>query len=84
MPQALMYSVRCYIAKKRKISVGDKMAGRHVGTRGYLANTARRGYAFMEDGTPLEVVLNPLCSFTYEYRTGAGSSRGLQQKKDGL
>ena len=52
--------VRVYIAKKRKISVGDKMAGRH-GNKGVVSRILpEEDMPFMEDGTPLQVVLNPL------------------------
>jgi len=52
--------VRVYIAQKRKISVGDKMAGRH-GNKGVISRVLpREDMPFMEDGTPLQIVLNPL------------------------
>lgn len=52
--------VRCYIAQKRKISVGDKMAGRH-GNKGVISRILpQEDMPFLEDGTPLDVVLNPL------------------------
>jgi len=52
--------VRVYIAQKRKISVGDKMAGRH-GNKGVVSRIMREeDMPFMPDGTPLEIVLNPL------------------------
>ncbi len=52
--------VRVYIAQKRKISVGDKMAGRH-GNKGVVSRILpEEDMPFMEDGTPLEIVLNPL------------------------
>ncbi len=52
--------VRVYIAKKRKISVGDKMAGRH-GNKGVISRVLpAEDMPFLEDGTPLEIVLNPL------------------------
>ena len=52
--------VRCYIAQKRKISVGDKMAGRH-GNKGVVSRILpQEDMPFMEDGTPLDIVLNPL------------------------
>ncbi|WP_101773648.1 DNA-directed RNA polymerase subunit beta [Peptostreptococcus faecalis] len=51
--------VRCYIAKKRKIKVGDKMAGRH-GNKGVISRVlAEEDMPFMEDGTPIDIVLNP-------------------------
>lgn len=52
--------VRCYIAQKRKISVGDKMAGRH-GNKGVVSRILpREDMPFLPDGTPLDIVLNPL------------------------
>ena len=52
--------VRCYIAQKRKISVGDKMAGRH-GNKGVVSRIlSQEDMPFLEDGTPLDIVLNPL------------------------
>ena len=52
--------VRCYIAQKRKLSVGDKMAGRH-GTKGVVSRILpQEDMPFLEDGTPLDIVLNPL------------------------
>ncbi len=52
--------VRCYIAQKRKISVGDKMAGRH-GNKGVVSRVLpKEDMPFLEDGTPLQIVLNPL------------------------
>ena len=51
--------VRCYIAKKRKIKVGDKMAGRH-GNKGVISRVLpEEDMPFMEDGTPMDIVLNP-------------------------
>ena len=52
--------VRCYIAQKRKISVGDKMAGRH-GNKGVVSRILpKEDMPYMPDGTPLDIVLNPL------------------------
>ena len=52
--------VRCYIAQKRKISVGDKMAGRH-GNKGVVSRVLpTEDMPFLPDGTPLDIVLNPL------------------------
>ena len=52
--------VRCYIAQKRKISVGDKMAGRH-GNKGVVSRILpEEDMPFLPDGTPLDIVLNPL------------------------
>ncbi|MCR4779553.1 MAG: DNA-directed RNA polymerase subunit beta [Ruminiclostridium sp.] len=53
-------AVRCYIAQKRKISVGDKMAGRH-GNKGVVSRILHQeDMPFLPDGTPLDIVLNPL------------------------
>ena len=53
-------SVRVYIAQKRKISVGDKMAGRH-GNKGVVSRIMPvEDMPFLPDGTPLDIVLNPL------------------------
>ncbi|NLT58335.1 MAG: DNA-directed RNA polymerase subunit beta [Clostridiales bacterium] len=52
--------VRCYVAQKRKISVGDKMAGRH-GNKGVVSRVLpQEDMPFLPDGTPLDIVLNPL------------------------
>ena len=52
--------VRCYIAQKRKISVGDKMAGRH-GNKGVVSRILKQeDMPYLPDGTPLDIVLNPL------------------------
>ncbi len=60
LPPGVNMLVRCYIAKKRKINVGDKMAGRH-GNKGVISRILpEEDMPFTEDGTPLEVVLNPL------------------------
>jgi len=58
--QGVIKSVKVYIASKRKLSVGDKMAGRH-GNKGVVAKiVAEEDMPFLEDGTPVEIVLNPL------------------------
>lgn len=60
LPAGVSKVVRCYIMTKRKISVGDKMAGRH-GNKGVISRILpEEDMPFMEDGTPLEVMLNPL------------------------
>lgn len=60
LPPGVNELVRCYIAKKRKINVGDKMAGRH-GNKGVISRVLpEEDMPFMEDGTPIEIVLNPL------------------------
>ena len=52
--------VRCHVAQKRKISVGDKMAGRH-GNKGVVSRILpQEDMPFLPDGTPLDIVLNPL------------------------
>lgn len=52
--------VRVYLAQKRKIGVGDKMAGRH-GNKGVISRVLpKEDMPFLEDGTPLDIVLNPL------------------------
>ena len=66
--------VRCYIAQKRKISVGDKMAGRH-GNKGVVSRILpEEDMPFLEDGTPLDICLNPRRSFPYEHRSGTRSA----------
>ncbi len=60
MSPGVNHSVVCYIAQKRKISVGDKMAGRH-GNKGVVSRVLpQEDMPFLEDGTPLQIVLNPL------------------------
>ncbi|MBF8983476.1 DNA-directed RNA polymerase subunit beta [Lutibacter sp. B2] len=60
LPPGVNILVRCYIAKKRKINVGDKMAGRH-GNKGVISRILpEEDMPFLEDGTPLQIVLNPL------------------------
>ena len=60
IPAGVNQVVRCYIAQKRKISVGDKMAGRH-GNKGVVSRVLpQEDMPFLEDGTPLQIVLNPL------------------------
>ena len=60
LPPGVIKLVKVYIAKKRKISVGDKMAGRH-GNKGVIAKILpEEDMPFMEDGTPVQIVLNPL------------------------
>ena len=60
LPPGVNQLVRCYIAQKRKISVGDKMAGRH-GNKGVVSRILpEEDMPFLPDGTPLDVVLNPL------------------------
>ncbi|MBQ5749805.1 MAG: DNA-directed RNA polymerase subunit beta, partial [Bacteroidaceae bacterium] len=60
LPQGIVQLAKVYIAKKRKISVGDKMAGRH-GNKGIVSRIVRQeDMPFLADGTPVEIVLNPL------------------------
>ncbi|WP_066640585.1 DNA-directed RNA polymerase subunit beta [Desulfolucanica intricata] len=60
LPPGVNHLVRVYIAQKRKISVGDKMAGRH-GNKGVVARILpEEDMPFLPDGTPIEIVLNPL------------------------
>ena len=60
LPPGVNQIVRCYIAQKRKISVGDKMAGRH-GNKGVISRILpEEDMPFLPDGTPLQIVLNPL------------------------
>ena len=60
LPSGVLKSARVYVAKKRKLKVGDKMAGRH-GNKGIVAKIVRdEDMPFLEDGTPVDIVLNPL------------------------
>jgi len=60
LPAGIVQLAKVYIAKKRKLKVGDKMAGRH-GNKGVVARIVRdEDMPFMEDGTPMDIVLNPL------------------------
>src|SRR5262249_26035476 len=60
LPPGVNQLVRVYVAQKRKISVGDKLAGRH-GNKGVIAKILPiEDMPFMEDGTPVDIVLNPL------------------------
>jgi DNA-directed RNA polymerase subunit beta len=60
LPAGIMKLAKVYIAKKRKLKVGDKMAGRH-GNKGIVARIVREAdMPFLEDGTPVDIVLNPL------------------------
>ena len=60
LPNGVMQLAKVYIAKKRKIRVGDKMAGRH-GNKGIVAKVVRdEDMPFLADGTPVDIVLNPL------------------------
>ncbi len=60
LPNGIIQLAKVYIAKKRKIGVGDKMAGRH-GNKGIVSKVVRQeDMPFLADGTPVDVVLNPL------------------------
>ena len=60
LPAGIVKLAKVYVAKKRKLKVGDKMAGRH-GNKGVVAKIVREeDMPFMEDGTPMDIVLNPL------------------------
>ena len=60
LPAGILKLAKVYIAKKRKLKVGDKMAGRH-GNKGIVARIVRQEeMPFLEDGTPVDIVLNPL------------------------
>jgi DNA-directed RNA polymerase subunit beta len=86
LPAGIVRLAKVYIAKKRKIKVGDKMAGRH-GNKGIVAKIVRaEDMPFLEDGTPVDIVLNPLgvpsrmnLGQIYETVLGwAGKKLGLQ------
>ncbi|MDH5474368.1 MAG: DNA-directed RNA polymerase subunit beta [Cyclobacteriaceae bacterium] len=60
LPAGIVQLAKVYVAKKRKLKVGDKMAGRH-GNKGVVARIVRQeDMPFLEDGTPMDIVLNPL------------------------
>ncbi len=60
LPSGILQMAKVYIAKKRKIGVGDKMAGRH-GNKGIVSRVVRQeDMPFLEDGTPVDICLNPL------------------------
>ncbi len=66
LPAGIIQMAKVYVAKKRKIKVGDKMAGRH-GNKGVVSRIVRQeDMPFMEDGTPVDIVLNPGRTFAYE------------------
>jgi DNA-directed RNA polymerase subunit beta len=86
LPAGIVRLAKVYIAKKRKVKVGDKMAGRH-GNKGIVARIVRQeDMPFLEDGTPVDIVLNPLgvpsrmnLGQIYETVLGwAGQKLGLQ------
>lgn len=60
LPNGIIQMAKVYVAKKRKLNIGDKMAGRH-GNKGIVARIVREeDMPFLEDGTPVDIVLNPL------------------------
>jgi DNA-directed RNA polymerase subunit beta len=60
LPAGVLKLAKVYLASKRKLKVGDKMAGRH-GNKGIVAKIVRaEDMPFLEDGTPVDIVLNPL------------------------
>ena len=60
LPAGILRLAKVYVAKKRKLKVGDKMAGRH-GNKGVVARIVREeDMPFLDDGTPVDIVLNPL------------------------
>src|SRR5690606_940872 len=60
LTSGIVQMAKVYVAKKRKLKVGDKMAGRH-GNKGIVARIVRdEDMPFLEDGTPVDIVLNPL------------------------
>jgi len=88
LPNGIVQMAKVYVAKKRKLKVGDKMAGRH-GNKGIVAKIVREeDMPFLEDGTPVDIVLNPLgvpsrmnLGQIYETVLGwAGQRLGLQFK----
>ena len=65
LPPGIKRLAKVYIAKKRKLKVGDKMAGRH-GNKGIVSRIVREEeMPFLEDGTPVDIVLNPLGCLLY-------------------
>ena len=60
LPSGVLRTAKVYIAKKRKIQVGDKLAGRH-GNKGIVSKVVRmEDMPFLEDGRPVDLVLNPM------------------------
>ncbi|MFA6110644.1 MAG: DNA-directed RNA polymerase subunit beta [Candidatus Latescibacterota bacterium] len=60
LPPGIAQLVKVYVAKRRKLSVGDKMAGRHGNKGGVAATVPEEDMPYLEDGTPVDIVLNPL------------------------
>ena len=60
LPNGIVQMAKVYVAQKRKLNIGDKMAGRH-GNKGIVSRIVREeDMPFLEDGTPVDIVLNPL------------------------
>ena len=85
LPPGVIKLVKVYIAMKRKLSVGDKMAGRH-GNKGVIARIVpEEDMPYLPDGTPVEIVLNPLgVPSPYERRPDSGNAPGLGGAGAGL
>ena len=77
--------VRVSVAQRRKITAGDKMAGRH-GNKGVVSRVVRvEDMPFLDDGTPVDIILNPTgCPWSYESGPGVGSSSGVGSQKLGF
>jgi DNA-directed RNA polymerase subunit beta len=76
--------VRVSVAQRRKITAGDKMAGRH-GNKGVVSRVVPvEDMPFLEDGTQVDIILNPPASRAYEHRPGAGNAPGLGRQPPGL
>ena len=82
LPAGVNQWVQVWVAQKRKVSVGDKIAGRH-GNKGVIAiDRAKRRYAFLPDGTPVDIVLEShRRAFPYEHRPDSGNPSGLGQPR---
>ncbi len=78
LPPGVIKLVKAYVAMKRKLSVGDKMAGRH-GNKGVIARIVpEEDMPYMPDGTPVEIVLNPLgVPFAHERRPNSRNAPRL-------
>ena len=84
LPAGIVQLAKVYIAKKRKLKVGDKMAGRH-GNKGVVARIVRdEDMPFLPDGTPMDIVLNPLgVPSRYEHRSDLRDGTRLGRYQDG-
>ena len=86
LPPGVNQLVRVYVAQKRKISDGDKLAGRH-GNKGVISKILpEEDMPFLEDGTPVDIILNPLgvpsrmnLGQVLEAHLGLGGALGLQE-----